>query len=109
MKYIGNGFSVNMIEDEATITINNITKEEFMEQLKEGYSVVGHPEIAEHFGVALNRESITLQPDDYLFIVTTNKRPNEGKTVENGDKYQFIPEDDGWIYKMVYVQSALGL
>ena len=70
---------------------------------KTAKSIIGHPEIAKNFNLELNRESITLQKGDELFVVTPSKRPAEGKTVENGAKYEFIPESEGYTYRKLEV------
>lgn len=103
MNYIGNGFSANMIEGDATIKITTITKEEFTSAGETAKSIIGHPEIAETFGLTLNRESITLKEGDTLYVVSPAKRPLAGKSVEDGAKYTFIPEREGYAYKKVEI------
>ena len=108
MIYIGNGFSVAMLREDATIRIQTITKQEFLDAGKTAYSIIGHPEIANHFGLRLNRETVTLTEGDVLYVVTPSKRPKAGELVENGAKYQFIPESEGYAYKKIRVCSASG-
>ena len=105
MKYIGNAFSVAMIDGDFTVSIKTINKEEFVEAGKTARSIVGHPEIAEHFGLQLNRESITLKEGDVLYVVTPTRRPAENKTVENGAKYEFVPESEGYAYRRIEIEQ----
>lgn len=102
MKYIGNAFSPNMV-DEGTIKIEKINKNEFIEASKDSKSVIGHPEISKLFNLELNRESIYLNKGDILYVVVPSKRPMENKIVENGGKYEFIPESEGYTYKKITV------
>ena len=91
-----------MITD-ATINIKNINKKMFLDMIPYAKSICGHPEIAEHLSIKLNRESITLHQGDVLYIVLPASRPNAGQRVEDGAKYKFISEDEGYVYKMITV------
>ena len=102
MKYIGNAFSINMI-DEGEIKITNISKQDFINAGKTATSIVGHPEIAELFNLKLNRTSIYLTKGDVLFVVSPKIRPMENQKVESGTKYEFVPENMGYVYKKVEV------
>ena len=102
MKYIGNAFAIGMI-DSGIVKVDKITKSDFVEAGKTAYSIVGHPEIAENFGLKLNRESITLKTGDILYVVSPSQRPMAGKMVENGAKYEYIPESQGYVYKKVTI------
>lgn len=104
MEYIGNAFSPSMIRGDALIRIEAITREEFCNKRYDAISIIGHPEIAEHFGLKLNRQSILLYPGDELYIVMPRVRPYENKRVENGAKYEFVPEEKGYIYKKITVE-----
>ncbi len=105
MKYIGNAFSMSMIKDYETvlISVKNITKSQFIKAGNHAKSIIGHPEIAELFDLPLNRESITLRKGDILYIVTPNQRPKANQMVENGARYTFIPENEGYLYKQIQV------
>lgn len=98
MEYVGNGFSPNMIESNATIEIQRISKATFEQAIRDGAkSIIGHPEISEMFKVPLNRVSITLDCGDTLYLVTPNQRLN---TTE----YTFIPETEGYVYRKITVK-----
>ena len=105
MEYIGNAFSLGMTPyEEVNIRVETISKEDFCRAGRTAYSVIGHPEIAEMFGLPLNRESVTLERGDVMYVVNPMRRPNAGMTVENGCKYQFIPESEGYVYKRVTLE-----
>lgn len=101
MKYIGNAFSVNMISEDMLISVKTITKKQFLRAGTHAKSIIGHPEIAEQFNLPLNRESITLKKGDMLYIVTPAKRQKVGEVVESGTKYEFVPESEGYTYKVI--------
>lgn len=105
MIYIGNGFSVAMLREDAMIKITTITKQDFLEAGQQAYSIIGHPEIAENFNLRLNRETVTLTDGDVLYVVTPMRRPHAGELVENGAKYTFVPESEGYTYKKITVFS----
>ena len=100
--YIGNAFSASMVGNNLA-KFEKITKGDFVKAGKTAKSVVGHPEIAQLFGLELNRESISLKAGDVLYIVTPAQRLMAGKTVENGAKYEFVPEEQGYVYKKVTI------
>lgn len=94
--YISNAFSPNMIEDEGVVRITRVDKEAFVKAGEYCNSVIGHPEIAEAFGLEYNRENIALLPGDVLFVVTPGHRPKSQLGT-------FIPESKGWIYRKIEV------
>ena len=104
MKYIGNAFSTSMLNStENIIKVTTITKEAFLDASKTSKSIIGHPEIANNFNLELNRESIILNKGDVLYIVVPLRRPMEHQKVENGAKYEFIPESEGYKYQKIEV------
>ena len=94
--YISNAFSPNMIQDEGVVRISRIDKESFVKAGETANSVIGHPEIAEAFGLEYNRQSISLLPGDVLYVVTPGHRPKN-------QCYNFVPESKGWIYRKIEV------
>ena len=94
--YVGNGFSPNMVGDEAQIHIKTTTKQVFMNACKEGKSIIGHPEIAEHFNVPMNRVNIQLVCGDVLYVVSPRQRL---KT----EDYQYVSDENDYIYKRISV------
>jgi hypothetical protein len=87
-----------MIQDEGIVKFTQITKDEFVSAGEYANSCIGHPEIAEAFGLEYNRESISLLPGDTLFIVTPGHRPKNAL-------YNSVPEEKGWIYRKCEVLS----
>ena len=94
--YISNAFSPNMIEDEGIVKITRVDKEAFVKAGEYCNSVIGHPEIAEAFGLEYDRENIALLPGDVLYVVTPGHRPKSQLGT-------FIPEGKGWIYRRIVV------
>lgn len=107
MKYIGNGFAPSMVKDLSLLVIKEITKEEFEQEAETGYSVIGHPEIAKKFNLALNRETIKLDYGDVLLTVTLARRPEENKVVADGDRYHFDDDESNYAYHMIGVLKPL--
>ena len=106
VKYIGNGFSAGMIKNDigtVLISITPITKKQFVNAGKHAKSIIGHPEIAKLFDLPLNRETVYLGRGDMLYIVQPERRQKENEVVENGAKYTFVPESEGYIYKCIQV------
>ena len=96
--YISNAFSPNMIRGNALLKFTEVTKHDFIQAGKVATSVIGHPEIAEHFNLEYNRIGITLHPGDVLYIVTPNNRPS-------AEMYTYIEEDKGWTYRRIEVSG----
>ncbi len=99
MKYIANGFSPNMVEGNFTLHFQNITEQEFNNAILNGYSIIGHPEIAQEIGVKYNRETITLQDGDIMYLVSPKIRPS---ITEEG-RYEHVPRKDGWTYRKITI------
>lgn len=98
MIYVSNAFSPSMIKGVATITLEEIPKEDFVNACKVGISIVGHPEIAKHFNVEFNRIGINLYEGDILYIVTPTFRQNK-------ERYEFVPEEEGYTYRKITVEK----
>ena len=69
MRYIGNAFSLQMLENpECKLIIHELELEEF-DAIKTGaYSCVGHKDLANILGVEYNRETISLKRGDCLLV-----------------------------------------
>lgn len=103
MKYIGNAFSINMIPEDGVLSVKTITKNQFIRAGTHAKSIMGHPEIAKIFGLPLNRESITLKKGDMLYVVMPENRQKINQVVPSGATYNFVPESEGYTYKVVQV------
>lgn len=96
--YIANGFSPNMIRDNAVVEFKTTTKQAFMDACKDGKSIVGHPEIAEKFHVPLNRVTVELECGDTLYVVSPRQRL---KT----EQYEFISDEEQYQYKRIHIMK----
>lgn len=86
-KYLGNAFSLQMVNSPATLSVRDLTQAEFAIALPQCESVVGHPTTAALlstlFGeeVKTNRVSVKLDPGDVLYVAQYNgPRLEEGTT-----------------------------
>ena len=102
-KYIGNAFSINMIPEDGLLSVKTITKAQFIKAGNHSKSIIGHPEIAKLFGLPLNRESITLKKGDMLYVVMPQNRQKVDEIVPSGTTYEFVPESEGYTYKVLQV------
>lgn len=66
MNYLGNAFSLQMLQDEiATIDVNLISKEDIPSDC---VSVIGHQDLADFLGVPMNRVNTKLSRTDVLYV-----------------------------------------
>ena len=87
MYIIANAFSVNMLDNDATISFHRVSLNEVKEKLSNNNfkSIVGHPATAqflsELLGVEIpaNREMYKMNKDDVLIVAVLGVRPPEGK------------------------------
>ena len=101
MRYVGNGFSANMVDGDFLLKFESISEEEFMENAMQAHSVIGHEDIADELGLEFNREQIKLVDGDVLFLVTPLYRPKL-----EGEVYRFVPRSEGWVYRKVTVEKC---
>ena len=111
MYVIGNAFSVNMLDNDATISFRKISLDEVREILKgnDFKSIVGHPATAqflsELLGVEIpaNREMYKMNKDDVLIVAVLGVRPPEGKVFSKEEVEQLYNEGKVvfWEVKMV--------
>lgn len=87
MVYLGNAFSLQMLDDEGSyvwlkLEVEEVGKSSIDLAIEEGaYSCIGHQDLAKIVGVPFNRESITLKREDILFVVqVVGGRLAEGTT-----------------------------
>lgn len=107
MKYIGNAFSPSMIKDsegDVLILMRNITENQFRKIGDHAKSCIGHPELAEHFNLPFNRETIHLKKGDMLYIVLPKRRYREGEIVRYGDdKINYEPDKTDFTFKVIQI------
>ena len=75
MKYVSNTFSPKMLRGKGAkmVSFKQISKETFEEKTKDAYSIIGHKKIAQLLGKPFNRETITLEEGDELYLALSNK------------------------------------
>lgn len=90
MIYIGNSLSLQMIDlREYTLSVKEVGREEIPSY---AYSVIGHGDLANILGVTFNRESITIQKGDVLYVaqITGGRLPEGCKNLPEGFKLKFL-------------------
>jgi len=99
MYVIGNAFSVNMLDNDATISFRKISLDEVRERLSHDFkSIVGHPATAqflsELLGVEIpaNREMYKMNKDDVLIVAVLGVRLPEGKVLSKEEVEQLYNE-----------------
>lgn len=66
MNYLGNAFSLQMLQDElATISVAPVNREDIP---KDVISIIGHQDLADFLGVPMNRVNTKLSRADKLFV-----------------------------------------
>lgn len=95
MNYVGNAFSLQMVND-GDIRISTISKKTFDKVKGDCKSVMGHPDMAYIHGCTYNRESIKMFPGDIIYVAQVSS----GRLPE-GVKY--LPENVKIEYKKVEV------
>jgi len=110
MIYIGNAFSINMISSEKDNVIINFQKiglDEFCDAVRKGKSVIGHPATAELVAKIcnvnedlFNREAITINENDTLYVISIRERLPEGKILNYEELLQKMSEGKIQFYKI---------
>ena len=87
-KFLGNAFSLQMLESNATISVKEVKEVD----LSEFTSVVGHEDTAKVLGVDFNRASVTLKKGDQLLVaqLVGGRLPEGSTTLPNGFKFKFL-------------------
>ena len=68
MKYLGNAFSLQMLQNWTTANVE-VKTSTLSEAVSFGvYSVIGHQDLADILGVPMNRENLTLNEEDTLYV-----------------------------------------
>ena len=89
MEYIGNAFSLQMLD---LTQVNNL-KVEPVEGFPEGAtSVVGHQDTANVLGVPYNRVSLHLNKEDVLYVaqLVGGRLPEGATTLPEGFSFKFV-------------------
>ena len=88
MKYIANAFSLGMVPSQHLPSL----KFEAVQGPEEATSIVGHADTAAVLGVAMNRQSVTLQPGDTLYVAQLQggRLPEGSTTLPVGFSFTWI-------------------
>jgi len=101
MKYLGNAFSLQMLslEGEQVVKIKNLNKENFIEELKDGFiSAIGHADtsqvLTDELGLEIetNRISINLKKGDVLLVtqLVGGRLPEGATTLPEGFAFKYL-------------------
>lgn len=93
MKYIGNSFSMQMVEaSNGLIGFKELNKDDFEFKTRNAVSVVGHQDTATVLGVKFNRKNISLKKGDILFIaqIVGGRLPEGATELPDGFKFKFM-------------------
>ena len=100
-KYLGNAFSLQMLslEGEQVVKIKNLNKENFIEELKDGFiSAIGHADtsqvLTDELGIEIetNRISINLEKGDVLLVaqLVGGRLPEGATTLPEGFAFKYL-------------------
>ena len=74
MKFIISSYSPNMIQaHDFSLDWHEVSEEEFQALIYDGYSCVGHKDIAEAITVAYNKEPVRARPGDILLYANLER------------------------------------
>jgi hypothetical protein len=90
--YISNAFSLQMLNGDAMVSVQEISEDEFDEVKSTAKSVVGHEDTANVLGVEFNRESITLNKGDVLYVaqIIGGRLPEGATELPDGFRFKFL-------------------
>lgn len=95
MKYLANAFSMQMVkhllDDGLDIHMYRIPRPK-KAYLKKMYSCIGHKEVADELGVEYNRESISLNKGDELYVVqvVSGRLPENTRQLSEDVKFDWF-------------------
>lgn len=93
MKYVGNAFSFQMINNAfGKLKFAELSQKDFMSQTENAKSVIGHEDLSRILKLPYNRESIHLEKGDVLYIaqLTGGRLPEGATKLPNNCKLKFI-------------------
>lgn len=91
-KYIGNAFSLQMLETDCLVSFEQIDEKEFNSFKEEAISCVGHEDTANLLAVEFNRCNISLEKGDVLVVaqVTGGRLPVGCVELPSNMSFRFI-------------------
>lgn len=92
--YIGNAFSLGMIPQNllGKVRFAPSSEAEVRKNMKHSKSIVGHADTAAVLGVGFNRESVTLEAGDVLYVAQLQggRLPEGCKTLPEGFRFEWV-------------------
>ena len=88
--FLSNAFSLQMLEGfPASVKIEEVSREDIP---AEAVSVVGHQDTANVLGVPMNRQNVSLEPGDVLFVAQLQggRLPEGATTLPEGFSFKFL-------------------
>ena len=81
-----------MLSSDCMISVEEISEDDFNNVKHNAVSVVGHRDTATILGVEFNRESITLNKGDVLYVaqIIGGRLPEGATTLSDGFKFKFL-------------------
>ena len=73
MKFIISSFSPNMIQGDFSLDWHQVSEKEFQALIYDGYSCVGHEDIAKAINVAYNKEPVHARIGDVLLYANLER------------------------------------
>ena len=90
--FISNAFSLQMLSSDCMISVEEISEDDFNNVKHNAVSVVGHKDTANVLGVEFNRENISLNKGDVLYVaqIVGGRLPEGATTLPDGFKFKFL-------------------
>lgn len=90
--YISNAFSLQMLNSDCMVSVKEISEDDFNAVKNTAKSVVGHKDTATVLGVEFNRESISLNKGDVLYVaqIIGGRLPEGATTLPDGFEFKFM-------------------
>lgn len=90
--YVSNAFSLQMLNGDAMVSVKEINEEDFNNVKNIAKSVVGHKDTATVLGVEFNRESITLNKGDVLYVaqIVGGRLPEGATELPDGFRFKYL-------------------
>ena len=101
MIIVNNAFSTKMLVEDAKISVNIITEDEFRDGINMADEIIiGHEDAASYFGVEMNRKTVHLNAGDTLYVCEANSR--DGGRLPSGTEF-LTQMGDGFYFRFLKV------
>ena len=90
--FVSNAFSLQMLSSDCMISVEEISEDDFNNVKHNAVSVVGHKDTATVLGVEFNRENITLNKGDVLYVaqIIGGRLPEGASELPDGFKFKYL-------------------